>query len=90
MPARTLNDFFAGFFYADIRGRQEAEMAITWKSQRNGHVKVIKVEGDKGKEVIFHYVIVPQNEKHGMMTIFDGNGTRLISPRKGSKIRRMI
>ncbi len=65
-------------------------MAMTWKSQRNCHVKKIKVEGDKGKEVIVHYVIVPRNEKHGMMTIFDGNGTRLISPRKGSKIRRVI
>ena len=42
----------------------------------------IKVEGDKGKEVIVHYGIVPRNEKHGIMTIFHGNGTRLISPRK--------
>jgi hypothetical protein len=30
MPARTLNDFFAGFFYAGIRARQEVGMVITY------------------------------------------------------------
>jgi len=65
MPARTLNDFFAGFFYADIRVRQEADMAITWKSQRNGHVKKIKVEGGGGKEkeVIVRHEIVSSKWK---------------------------
>jgi hypothetical protein len=68
-------------------------MVITRKDQGNGDVKKIKVEGDKGKEVIVRYGIVPsRKEKHGMMTIFHGNGTRLISPSKEnkSKIRRMI
>src|SRR4030043_437704 len=39
MPARTLNDFFAGFFYAGIRARQEGGIVITYKGQRNGDVK---------------------------------------------------
>ena len=65
MPARTLNDFFAGFFYADIRVRQEADTAITWKSQRNGYVRKIKVEdgGGKEKEVIVRHEIVSSKWK---------------------------
>ena len=41
MPARTLNDFFAGFFYAGIRTKQEAGMVITCKGQGNSDVKKI-------------------------------------------------
>jgi hypothetical protein len=51
MPARTLNDFFAGFFYAGIRAWQKVCMVITCKGQGNGDVKKIEVEGDKEKEV---------------------------------------
>jgi hypothetical protein len=50
MPARTLNDFFAGFFYAGIRARQEVGMVMTCKGQGKGGVKVIKVEGGREKE----------------------------------------
>ena len=49
MPARTLNDFFAGFFYAGIRARQEVGMVMTYKGQGNGGVKKskFKAEGKK-------------------------------------------
>ena len=45
MPARTLNDFFAGFFYGQVRVDLEVKMAIPLqKSQKK--VKEIKVEGE--------------------------------------------
>jgi hypothetical protein len=47
MPARTLNDFFAGFFYAGIRTRQEVEMVITCKGQGNDDLKKSKLKGIK-------------------------------------------
>ena len=58
MPARTLNDFFAGFFYGPIRVDLEVKMAITLqKSQKK--VKEIKVEGEwEKKEVIVRHEIV--------------------------------
>jgi len=59
MPARTLKDFFAGFFYAGIRARQEVGIVITYKGQGNGDVKKIKVEGDKEKEVTVRHEDVP-------------------------------
>jgi hypothetical protein len=60
MPARTLNDFFAGFFYAGIRARQEVGMVITCKGQWNGDMKKIKVEGgrEKEKEVVIRHEVV--------------------------------
>ena len=63
MPARTLNDFFAGFFYAGIRARQEVGMVITFKGQGKGNVKKIKVERDKEKEVIVRHEIVSSKWK---------------------------
>jgi hypothetical protein len=65
MPARTLNDFFAGFFYADIRGRQEITMVITRKWQGNDDVKKIEVEGgrEKEKEVIVRQEVVSSKWK---------------------------
>jgi len=59
MPARTLNDFFAGFFYAGIRARQEVGIVITYRGQRNGDVKKIKVEGNEEKEVTVRHENVP-------------------------------
>ncbi len=60
MPARTLNDFFAGFFYTGIRARQEVGMVITCKGQWNGDMKKIKVEGgrEKEKEIIIRHEVV--------------------------------
>jgi len=63
MPARTLNDFFAGFFYAGIRAKQEIAMVITFKGQGNGDVEKIKVEGDKEKEVTVRHENVPPKWK---------------------------
>ena len=65
MPARTLNDFFAGFFYAGFRARQEVGMVMTYKRQGKGGVKVIKVEGgrEKEKEVIVRHEIVSSKRK---------------------------
>jgi hypothetical protein len=57
-------------------------MLITYKGQGNGDMKKIKIEGDKGKEVVVHYGIVPWNRKRGMITIFHRNGTRIIPSRK--------
>ncbi len=47
MPARTLNDFFAGFFLCRHRAGLEVGMIITCKGQANDDVKKIEVEGDK-------------------------------------------
>ncbi len=63
MPARTLNDFFAGFFYAGFRVRQEVAMVITCKGQGDDDVRKIEVEGDKEKEVIVRHEDVPTKWK---------------------------
>ena len=57
MPARTLNDFFAGFFIS-MKAEREDKMRIAL-DKREGGVKVIKVEGrrEKEKEVIVHHEI---------------------------------
>ena len=64
MPARTLNDFFAGFFVAEIKADVEVKMTTAlWKSQRNGFgdAKTIKGEGkrEKGEEVRVQRGVVP-------------------------------
>jgi hypothetical protein len=63
MPARTLNDFFAGFFYNQIKADLEVKMLITkQKGQRKGDVKKVRVEGgsNQEKEVIVHHETVPR------------------------------
>ncbi len=67
MPARTLNDFFAGFFiYGWDEAKLEAKVAITGQGgmrkgtevhggRRRGGAKEIQIEGDSGKE---HEVII--------------------------------
>ena len=65
MLARTLNDFFAGFFYDQIKADLEVKMANTGQSdrrkgirressRRRTDIKTIKIEGkeDKEQEVI--------------------------------------
>ncbi len=67
MPARTLNDFFAGFFYSQIKADFEVTMANTerndWRkgirrenSRRKTDIKTIQIEGkeDKEQEVSVH------------------------------------
>ena len=58
MPARTLNDFFAGFFYGQIWVDLEVKRG---KPSQEGEEKVkeIKVEGEwEKKEVIVRHKIV--------------------------------
>ncbi len=61
MPARTLNDFFAGFFYSQIEADLEVKMANTRQNdrregirresgQRKTDIKRIKIEGKEDKE----------------------------------------
>ena len=61
MLARTLNDFFAGFFYSQIKADLEIRMANTRQSngrerirressRRKTDIKTIKIEGREDKE----------------------------------------
>jgi len=58
MPARTLNDFIAGFFMARSRFDLEVNMAKPLQKGQ-GKVKEIKVEGEsiEKKEVIIRHEI---------------------------------
>jgi hypothetical protein len=58
MPARTLNDFFAGFFYGPIGVDLEIKMAISLQKGQ-GKVKQIKGDGDEEKEVTVCHENVP-------------------------------
>ena len=60
MPARTLNDFLAGFFYGQIGVELAVKMAIPLQKVQ-GKVNQIKVEGEceKEKEVTVRYENVP-------------------------------
>ena len=64
MPARTLNDFFAGFFYGQTEEGLEIDMRITVQNgrrktggrqspSREDNVKTAKITGDRdnGQEV---------------------------------------
>jgi len=62
MPARTLNDFFAGFFYGQIRVDLEVKMAIPLQKGQE-KVKQIKVQGEWGKEksvIVCHEIVSPK------------------------------
>jgi hypothetical protein len=61
MPARTLNDFFAVFFYSQIEADLEFKMANTRENDRRKDIrsgsgrrkadtKTIKIEGKEDKE----------------------------------------
>jgi hypothetical protein len=45
MPAKTLNDFFAGFFYGQTRVELEVKIAIPLQKGQ-GKLKQIKVKGE--------------------------------------------
>jgi hypothetical protein len=53
MPARTLNDFFAGFFCQHECWEVRTRIPL---DRGKGDVKVVKIEGKRGKEkeVIIH------------------------------------
>ena len=81
MPARTLNDFFAGFFYGQIKADLEVKKANTRQndrrkdirresSRRKGDIKTIKIEGkgDKEQEVTVHHETAPQMKEKSTWT----------------------
>jgi len=74
MPARTLNDFFAGFFVANVR--TEAKMATAKRSDRRignrrqghhrtGNIKITNIawKGDKEQAVAVGHGTVPQTKE---------------------------
>ena len=69
MPARTLNDFFAGFFYGQIKIDIEVNMTILLQKGQE-RVKEIKVEGEREKErevIVRSEIVSPRWKKwnHG-------------------------
>ncbi len=72
MPARTLNDFFAGFFCHPIKADREVEMAKAKRPEKNhrrensrikGDIKTSKIEGKEDKEqevIVVRHETVPQ------------------------------
>jgi hypothetical protein len=76
MPAGTLNDFLAGFFYGQIVADLEVKMANTRQddrrkgvrretSRRKGDITTIEVEGkeDKEQKVAVRHEIAPQTKE---------------------------
>jgi hypothetical protein len=81
MPARTLNDFFAGFFYGQIEADLEGRMADTRQndrrkgvrrqsSRRKTDIKAIKIEGkgDKEQEVTVRHEAVPKKKARSVLS----------------------
>ena len=86
MPARTLNDFFAGFFYGRTREDLGVDMAISLQNDRRksnsnrrqrhrtkGNMEPIKIGGevDKGQEVTVHYGTAPQRKEKSTFSWFE-------------------
>jgi len=85
MPARTLNDFFAGFFYGHTKEDTEV-VAMTIIAQTNrrkndrrrshrrmGNIEVMEIirEEDKGREVTVRNETFPQREEKSTLTWFE-------------------
>jgi hypothetical protein len=65
MPARTLNDFFAGFFYGQIRVDLEVKMVVPLQKGQ-GRMGQIKVEGEREQEkevIVLHEIVSPKWKK---------------------------
>jgi len=86
MPARTLNDFFAGFFYGRTREDLGVDMAISLQNDRRksnsnrrqrhrtkGNMEPIKIGGevDKGQEVTVRYGTAPQRKEKSTFSWFE-------------------
>ena len=74
MPARTLNDFFAGFFYGQRKVGRGVKMAIAGQSDRRkgnrrqstgkkGGIKIVRMEGGKEQEVAVRHETVSQRKE---------------------------
>jgi hypothetical protein len=86
MPARTLNDFFAGFFYGRTKEELEVDMVISPENEndrrrgnrrqshrRKTNMEPIKIGGgvDKGQEVTVHYGTAPQRKEKSTFSWFE-------------------
>ena len=77
MPARTLNDFFAGFFVANampvwrsrwrLQGQNDRRTGNRRQSaRRKGDIKVIRIEGDKEQAVAVRHETVSQRKERSI------------------------
>jgi hypothetical protein len=84
MPARTLNDFLAVFFYGSNEAKLEVKMAITRQShlregtqrhgsRRKGRIEEIVTGGeeDKGQAITVHYKAAPQRKEKSTFGWFE-------------------
>ncbi len=84
MPARTLNDFFAGFFYGHSKEDLEVDMRITVQndrrksSRRQSHRRKANIEttkiggkGDNGQEVTVRHETTPQRKEKSVFSWFE-------------------
>jgi hypothetical protein len=84
MPARTLNDLLAGFFYGQTKEHLEIDMRTTVENdrrkskrrqshRRNTDVETTKIggEGDKGQEVTVRYETALQRKEKSTFCWFE-------------------
>jgi hypothetical protein len=84
MPARTLNDFFAGFFYGQSKEDLEVKMEVAgqndWRKsdkrqshRRKGNIGIMKIgeEGDRGQEITVRYKTVPRRKDESTFSWFE-------------------
>jgi len=83
MPARTLNDFFAGFFYGRTKEDLGVDMAVSLENdrrksnrrqshRREGNIEPIKIGGEVDREqVTVHYGIAPQRKEKSTFSWFE-------------------
>jgi hypothetical protein len=84
MPARTLYDFLAGFFYGQAREQLDVDMRIAVENdprrsqgrqshRRNTNVETTKNggEGYKGQEVTVRYETAPQRKEKSAFSWFE-------------------
>ncbi len=76
MPARTLNDFLAGFFYGQTKEDLEVDMTITVQNdrrkgkRRRSHRRKTNIEttriggeGDNGQRITVHHGTAPRRKE---------------------------
>jgi hypothetical protein len=76
---------------AKIEAHVVVKTAMPWQESQGigfGDMKIIKVEGRgiRKRRSWFATELSPRNGKRGILKIFHGNGTNLISPRNGKEI----
>jgi RNA recognition motif-containing protein len=84
MPVRTLNDFFAGFFYGQTNEDLEVDIRIKVQNDRRKssrrqsrhrktNIETTKIggEGDHGQEVIVRHETAPQRKEKSAFSWFE-------------------